>query len=64
VERTIWKTALDYAGYAPLGFFLHYQTWRKNVSGIVPGPLPSSGASARRFAKKMWRQTSWIAEHS
>jgi peptide/nickel transport system substrate-binding protein len=26
--------------YAPLGFFLQYQTWRKNVTGIVQGPLP------------------------
>jgi peptide/nickel transport system substrate-binding protein len=26
--------------YAPTGFFLNYQAWRKNVSGIVKGPLP------------------------
>ena len=26
--------------YAPTGFFLSYQAWRKNVSGIVKGPLP------------------------
>jgi peptide/nickel transport system substrate-binding protein len=26
--------------YAPTGFFLSYQAWRKNVSGIGSGPLP------------------------
>ncbi len=26
--------------YVPTGFFLGYQAWRKNVSGIVKGPLP------------------------
>ena len=26
--------------YAPTGFFLSYQAWRSNVSGIVKGPLP------------------------
>jgi peptide/nickel transport system substrate-binding protein len=26
--------------YAPTGFFLSYTAWRKNVSGIVKGPLP------------------------
>jgi peptide/nickel transport system substrate-binding protein len=34
------KAALDYVVYAPLGFFMLYQAWRKNVSGIVQGPLP------------------------
>ena len=34
------KAALDYVVYAPTGFFLTYQAWRKNVSGIVKGPLP------------------------
>jgi peptide/nickel transport system substrate-binding protein len=24
----------------PLGFWLSHQAWRKNVTGIVPGPLP------------------------
>jgi peptide/nickel transport system substrate-binding protein len=28
--------------YAPTGLFLQYQAWRKNVSGIVKGPLPFS----------------------
>jgi peptide/nickel transport system substrate-binding protein len=34
------KAALDNVVYAPTGFFLVYQAWRKNVSGIVKGPLP------------------------
>ena len=34
------KAALDAAIYAPTGFFLAYQAWRKNVSGVVKGPLP------------------------
>jgi peptide/nickel transport system substrate-binding protein len=34
------KAALDHVVYAPTGFFLQYQAWRKNVAGIVPGPLP------------------------
>ena len=34
------KAALDSVVYAPTGFFLGYQAWRSNVSGIVKGPLP------------------------
>jgi peptide/nickel transport system substrate-binding protein len=34
------KAALEFVVYAPTGFFLGYQAWRKNVSGIVKGPLP------------------------
>ncbi|HMK80248.1 MAG TPA: ABC transporter substrate-binding protein [Xanthobacteraceae bacterium] len=34
------KAALDNVVYAPTGFFLTYQAWRKNVSGIVKGPIP------------------------
>src|SRR3989440_2950197 len=34
------KAALDNVVYAPTGFFLAYQAWRKNVSGIAKGPLP------------------------
>jgi peptide/nickel transport system substrate-binding protein len=34
------KAALDSVVYAPTGFFLSYQAWRKNVSGVVKGPLP------------------------
>jgi peptide/nickel transport system substrate-binding protein len=22
------------------GFFLTYQAWRRNITGVVPGPLP------------------------
>ena len=32
--------------YVPTGFFPGYQAWRKNVPGIVKGPLPfTSGVS-------------------
>jgi peptide/nickel transport system substrate-binding protein len=34
------KAALDNVVYAPTGFFLGYQAWRKNVSGVIKGPLP------------------------
>jgi peptide/nickel transport system substrate-binding protein len=34
------KAALDNVVYAPTGFFLQYQAWRKNVTGIAKGPLP------------------------
>jgi peptide/nickel transport system substrate-binding protein len=40
VVRRLNKAALDHVVYAPLGFFFQYQAWRKNVSGIVQGPLP------------------------
>jgi len=40
VARRLNKAALDHVVYAPLGFFLQYQAWRKNVTGIVQGPLP------------------------
>ena len=37
--------ALENVVYAPTGFFLGYQAWRRNVSGIVRrGRCPSSGA--------------------
>lgn len=26
--------------YAPTGFFLRYQAWRDNITGITQGPLP------------------------
>lgn len=34
------KTAMDFVVYAPTGFFLMYQAWRKNISGIVKAPFP------------------------
>ncbi|HMA72469.1 MAG TPA: ABC transporter substrate-binding protein [Xanthobacteraceae bacterium] len=34
------KAAIEGVVYAPTGFFLMYQAWRKNVSGVVKGPLP------------------------
>ena len=34
------RAAVENVVYAPTGFFLQYQAWRSNVSGIVKGPLP------------------------
>jgi peptide/nickel transport system substrate-binding protein len=38
--RRLNKAALDNVVYAPTGFFLTYQAWRKNITGVVKGPLP------------------------
>src|ERR1043166_7405593 len=40
VIRRLNKAAFDDVVYAPTGFFLVYQPWRKKISGIVKGPLP------------------------
>jgi peptide/nickel transport system substrate-binding protein len=40
IMRRLNRAALDHVVYAPLGQFLQHQAWRKNVTGIVPGPLP------------------------
>src|SRR5258708_4932320 len=34
------RVGLEDVVYAPTGFFLGYTAWRKNISGIVKGPLP------------------------
>jgi peptide/nickel transport system substrate-binding protein len=34
------RAAVDNVVYCPTGFFLGYQAWRRNVSGIVKGPIP------------------------
>ena len=34
------RAALENVVYAPTGFFLGYQAWRRNVSGVQKGPLP------------------------
>jgi peptide/nickel transport system substrate-binding protein len=38
--RRLNRAALDNVVFAPTGFFMSYQAWRRNVSGIVKGPLP------------------------
>jgi peptide/nickel transport system substrate-binding protein len=40
IMRRLNKAALDHVVTAPLGFYLGYQAWRKNVTGIVKGPMP------------------------
>ena len=34
------KAAMDFVVYPPTGFFLGYQAWRKNVTGVVKAPFP------------------------
>lgn len=34
------KAAVENVVYAPTGFYLGYQAWRKNVTGVTSGPLP------------------------
>ncbi|RDJ23091.1 ABC transporter substrate-binding protein [Bosea caraganae] len=36
------KAAVENVVYVPTGFYLGYQAWRKNVTGVVSGPLPFS----------------------
>jgi len=43
--RRLNKAALDHVVHVPLGSWLSHQAWRKNVSGIVPGPLTFWGVS-------------------
>jgi peptide/nickel transport system substrate-binding protein len=38
--RRLNKAALESVVYAPTGFFLQHQAWRRNVAGIAKGPLP------------------------
>jgi peptide/nickel transport system substrate-binding protein len=37
--RRLNKAALDHVVYAPLGWYLSHQAWRKNITGIVKGPM-------------------------
>ncbi len=34
------RAAMENVVYAPTGFFLSYQAWRRNVSGVTKGPIP------------------------
>lgn len=34
------RAAMENVVYIPSGFFLGYQAWRRNVSGVVRGPIP------------------------
>jgi peptide/nickel transport system substrate-binding protein len=38
--RRLNKVALDDVLYAPLGWYLRYYAWRKNLAGVTQGPLP------------------------
>ena len=41
------RAAVENVVYAPTGFFLSYQAWRRNVSGIVKGPIPFAWGVAK-----------------
>ncbi len=34
------RDTMEFVTYAPTGFFLQYQSWRKNVSGVIKAPFP------------------------
>jgi peptide/nickel transport system substrate-binding protein len=34
------RASFENVTYAPTGFFLQYQAWRTNVSGVVKAPFP------------------------
>ena len=34
------RRRFDHVVYAPLGYFMLYQAWRKNLTGVSQGPLP------------------------
>ncbi len=38
--RALNKAALEDVVYAPLGWYLRYHGWRKNLAGVGQGPLP------------------------
>ncbi len=38
--RRLNRAGMENVTYAPTGFFLQYQAWRANISGVVKGPLP------------------------
>jgi peptide/nickel transport system substrate-binding protein len=38
--RRLNKAALDHVVYAPLGWYLRYYAWRRNLAGVTQGPLP------------------------
>jgi peptide/nickel transport system substrate-binding protein len=40
IMRRINKAALEHVVHVPLGSWLSHHAWRKNVTGIVQGPLP------------------------
>ncbi|MEA2911318.1 MAG: peptide/nickel transport system substrate-binding protein, partial [Bradyrhizobium sp.] len=34
------KDSMDFVTEIPTGFFLGYQAWRRNVTGVVKAPFP------------------------
>jgi peptide/nickel transport system substrate-binding protein len=40
IAHRLNRLAVDHVVYVPLGVLLLHHAWRKNISGIVPAPLP------------------------
>jgi len=40
IMRRLNQAALEHVVHVPLGLWLSHQAWRKNVNGIVRGPIP------------------------
>jgi peptide/nickel transport system substrate-binding protein len=38
--REINKASMDFVTFVPTGFFKGYQSWRKNIAGVVKAPFP------------------------
>jgi peptide/nickel transport system substrate-binding protein len=38
--RRVNRAAFDCAIFGPTGFFLRYQAWRNNITGVVQSPIP------------------------
>ena len=39
IDRTN-KDSMDFVTEIPTGFYLGYQAWRRNVTGVVKAPFP------------------------
>jgi peptide/nickel transport system substrate-binding protein len=53
IVRRLNKAALDHVVYAPLGVFMRYQAWRKNVIGIARS-FPFSPSVSADLCAAFW----------
>ncbi len=40
IIASVNRKSMDFVTYVPTGFFLGYQAWRSNLTGVTDGPLP------------------------
>jgi peptide/nickel transport system substrate-binding protein len=40
IVAAIDKASMEFVTYIPTGFFLQYQAWQRNISGVVKAPFP------------------------